>query len=54
MIPDKIYIDIKTCDMTLSEVMAEIQRLIDEHPDEEIFMDGDAYAIVGRKRVVRV
>ena len=48
---DHIYIDIRTCELTLSEVMTEVQRLIREHPDQEIFMDGDAYAIVGRDRV---
>lgn len=47
---DHIYIDILTCELTLSEVMEEVQRLIREHPDQEIFMDGDAYAIVGRDR----
>ena len=48
---DHIYIDIRTCELTLSEVMEVVYRLIAEHPDQEIFMDGDAYAIVGRDRV---
>ena len=48
---DHIYIDIRTCELTLSEVMAEVQRLIEEHPDQEIFMDGDGYDIRGRDRV---
>lgn len=47
---DYIYIDIRTCELTLREVMEEVRRLIAEHPDQEIFMDGDAYAIVGRDR----
>ena len=47
---DHIYIDIRTCELTLSEVMAEVQRLIEEHPDQEIFMDGDGYDIRGRDR----
>ena len=51
MIPDSIYIDIRTCDLTLSQVMARIVELQAEHPDQEIFMDGDAYAIVGRTRI---
>lgn len=50
MITDEIYIDIKTCDLTLSQVMARIVELQAEHPDREIFMDGDTYAIVGRLR----
>lgn len=51
MKPDTIYIDIRTSLLTLSQVMAAVYRLIAEHPDQEIFMDGDAYAIVGRDRV---
>lgn len=50
MIPDKVYIPIRTCDLTLSQVMERIVELQAEHPDEEIFMDGDTYAIVGRPR----
>lgn len=43
-------IDIRTCDYTLSQMMAYIagyQRIM---PDYEVFMDGDEYAIVARKR----
>ena len=47
---DHIYIDIRTCELTLAEVMEEVRRLIREHPDQEIFLDGDAHAIVGRTR----
>ena len=47
---DHIYIDIRTCELTLAEVMEEVQRLIEEHPDQEIFMDGDGYDIRGRDR----
>ena len=47
---DHIYIDIRTCELTFQEVMAEVQRLIEEHPDQEIFMDGDGYDIRGRDR----
>ena len=52
MEPDTVYIDIRTCDLTLSQMMAEIHRLQSEHPEQEIFMDGDSYAIVGRRRCV--
>ena len=48
---DHIYIDIRTCELTLREVMEEVQRLIEEHPDQEIFMDGDSYSIKGRDKV---
>ena len=50
MEPDKILIDIRTCELTLSEVMSEIKKLQAEYPDHEIFMDGNAYAIVARRR----
>ena len=53
MEPDKILIDIRTCDLKMSQLMAEIQRLQAEYPDYEIFLDGDAYAIVGRRRKAR-
>ena len=39
-------IDIRTCDMKLSEVMAFIDRWKAENPGKEIWLDGDAYAIV--------
>ena len=44
------WIDIRTCDMTLTEVMREIGRIQAQNPDQEIFMDGDMYAIIGRPR----
>lgn len=47
---DTVYIDIRTCDLKLSEFIDAIARLQAEHPDEEVFMDGDAYAVVGRTR----
>ena len=48
--PDKILIDIRTCELTLSQFVAEAYRYIELMPDHEIFMDGDAYALVARKR----
>lgn len=51
MRPDHVYIDIRTCDLTLSQMMSRIAELQEEHPEQEIFMDGDAYAIVGRDRI---
>ncbi len=49
MEPDKILIDIRTCELTLSEVMKQIEIWKKEMPDYEIFMDGDAYSISARK-----
>ena len=48
--PYTVYLDVETSPLTLSEAMAEIQRIIEGHPDEEIFLDGDQYAIVGKPR----
>lgn len=48
---DTIYIDIRTCNLTLGQVMSKVNQLIVDHPEQEIFMDGDAYAIVGRDRI---
>ena len=50
MEPDRVFIDIRTSELTLSQMMAEIARLQGEYPEYEIFMDGDEYAIVGRRR----
>ncbi len=47
---DKIFIDVRTCELKLSQVLAEVKRLQTEYPDYEIFLDGDAQAIVGRRR----
>ncbi|MCL1811398.1 MAG: hypothetical protein FWG41_04185 [Methanomassiliicoccaceae archaeon] len=50
---DKIFIDIRTSELTLSQVLQEIQRIQDENPDYEIFLDGDSHAIAGRRRLRR-
>lgn len=47
---DKIFIDIRTSELTLAEVLDEIKRIQSENPDYEIFLDGDAHAIAGRRR----
>ena len=51
--PDRVFIDIRTCELKMSQLMAEISRLQEEYPEYEIFLDGDAYAIVGRRRQSR-
>jgi hypothetical protein len=50
---DKIFIDIRTSELTLSQVLLEIQKIQAEYPDYEIFLDGDSHAIVGRIRTRR-
>ncbi len=47
---DKVFIDIRKSSLTVSETLAEIRKLQEENPDMEIFIDGDAHAIVGRKK----
>lgn len=47
---DHILIPIRDCKLTLAQLMDEVRILIMEHPEWEVFMDGDAYAIVGRDR----
>ena len=49
MEPDIILIDIRTCELTLSELTKKIAVWQAEMPDYEIFMDGDAYSISARK-----
>lgn len=46
---DHILIPIETCELTFSQMAKEIARLQAQYPDDEIFLDGDAYAIVRRE-----
>lgn len=48
--PQAVLIDIRTCDLTLSQVMEAVRLFAFALPRHEIFMDGDAYAIVARTR----
>ena len=50
-VKDTVLIDIATCELTLSEVMQQIRQWVAQYPEDEIFMDGDAYAIVRREVV---
>ena len=50
MEPDIVFIDIRKSPLTMGQVIEEVARLQKENPEYEIFMDGDAYAIVGRRR----
>ena len=51
MIPVEILIDLRSCGLSFEKVMLEIERLQKERPDMEIYMDGDAFAIVGKKKI---
>lgn len=47
---DKVFVDVRKNDMTLSEIFRTIDRIQSENPDLEIFLDGDRHAIMGRPR----
>ncbi len=49
---DLILMNIRTCELTLSQMMRKIAEWMDEMPEHEIFLDGDRYAIVARPREV--
>lgn len=49
---DTVLLDIRTCELTLAEVMQQIRQWKSDMPEAEIFMDGDKYAIVARTEVV--
>ncbi len=48
----RILIDIRTCNLTMSQVMAEIESYKRENPHMDVFMDGDLYAICSKPRRV--
>jgi hypothetical protein len=47
---DRIFIDVKANDLTLSEIFRKISEIQNEFPDLEIFLDGDRHAIMGRPK----
>lgn len=48
--PDIVFVDIATTLLTGREFIDLAYRLVEEHPELEIILDGDAYALVGRHR----
>ena len=47
---DKVFVDIRLSDLTLTEIFRQIELIQSDNPDLEIFLDGDRQAIVGRQR----
>lgn len=43
-------IDIRTCHYTMSQLMALIVQCQDAFPEYDVFVDGQEYAVVARKR----
>ena len=50
MMRDVVMIPIETCDFTLDQMMTAIRWMQKTFPDREIFLDGDSYSIMGRRR----
>ena len=46
----EIVVDVRTCDLRLSEVMKVIEVYKKANPDKEVWLDGDMYAIVSMPR----
>lgn len=41
-----IIIDVATCELTLSQVLAKVHSYKAAHPERNIWLDGDMHAIV--------
>ncbi|HHT74487.1 MAG TPA: hypothetical protein PLI21_02915 [Methanomassiliicoccaceae archaeon] len=42
----------KKSDMTLREVLRKIEEIQAEHPERDVFFDGDSYSICSRPRKI--
>ena len=47
---DVVIMDVDDSDMTLSEIFQLVERYQSEHPEMDIYLDGDRRAIMGRPR----
>ena len=45
----RVLWSIRGLDMTIGELCACAAAYGDEHPDEDVYMDGDLYAVVARR-----
>ncbi len=48
-VSDEVIINVKTCDLTLSEALDKISVYQINNPDRECFLDGDRHQVIGRK-----
>lgn len=48
---DRQLIDIATCGLTIGQVEDRAIAYMREHPDYEVFLDGDSLSIVARRRM---
>ena len=51
MEPDTVLFDIRTCGYTIFQVKDKIIEYRTEHPDQEVFVDGDSHCVFARRRV---
>ncbi len=45
---DTVLMDVSDPNLTLSQIMSMMERYREQHPDMEIYVDGDARAIMAR------
>ncbi len=46
---EEILVSVDTDEYTLGQIMQMVNRYQDEHPEMEVYLDGDRRAIVGRR-----
>ena len=49
MSEEEILLDVDSDEYTLGQIMQMVNRYQDEHPEMDVFLDGDRRAIVGRR-----
>ena len=50
---DVVIMDVNDTDMTLSEIMQMVDRFQSEHPEMDVYLDGDRRSIMGRLHSVQ-
>ena len=50
---DVVIMDVDDSNMTLSEILQMVDRFQSEHPDMDVYLDGDRRAILGRPHSVQ-
>lgn len=50
---DIVIMDVDDPNMTLTEILQMVQRFQSEHPEMDVFLDGDRRAIMGRPHSVQ-
>lgn len=50
---DKLFVDVRTADMTLSEILRLVDNIQYNNPELDVYLDGDKQAIMGRPHSVQ-